>query len=73
MRVKDLILNQFTKGKKYEITHYDEDNGFTKYKGAVEAIDSISIFVIVYECDGEKDEGSTWIHWREIDAIEEIE
>lgn len=74
MRVKDLILDQFTKGKKYEITDYDEDNGFTKYKGTVEAIDTTAVFVIVYESDGEvHEQEGTWIHWRDIDALEEIE
>lgn len=68
MRVEDLILSQFEIGKRYEITDYDEDNGFTKYKGTVEVIDSTTVFVSVYESDGKAhEEDATWFHWRDID------
>ncbi|KXY51068.1 hypothetical protein AT268_31690 [Bacillus cereus] len=72
MKVRDLIFKQLELGKKYEITHYDEDNGFTRYRGTVEKFNDTSVFIRVFETDGEKDEGTTWIDWRDIDAFEEL-
>ncbi|MBE7114502.1 hypothetical protein FT641_18215 [Bacillus paranthracis] len=72
MKVKDMILNQFVLGCKYEITHHDEDNGYTVYKGIVADVDETSVQMSVYETDGEEDRGSTWINWRNIYAFEKI-
>ncbi|MFV1457069.1 hypothetical protein [Bacillus mycoides] len=73
MRVKDMVLNHIQKGSKYRITHYDENNGFTVYKCEIGAIDSTSVFILVFEMDGEEIDVATWIHWRGIDVIEEIQ
>ena len=72
MKVRDMILNQFELGGKYEITHHDEDNGNTVYKGTVVDRDEYALQVNVYETDGEEDNGDTWINWRNIYAFEKI-
>ncbi|MCM3735584.1 hypothetical protein OCF63_12210 [Bacillus wiedmannii] len=73
IKVKDLVLNYIQKGSKYKIIHYDKNNGFTVYKCEIGAIDSTSIFMLVFEMNGEEVDDARWMHWREIDAIEKIQ
>ena len=73
MKVKDLVLNQFEKEEKYEITTSDEDEGLVKYKCTVKAIDSTSIFATFFEMDGEECDFAAWVNWREIVTLDKIQ
>ncbi|MEC3598403.1 hypothetical protein ACTFRD_11270 [Bacillus cereus group sp. MYBK249-1] len=73
IRVWTLVMNLFEIGKKYKIIILDEDNGQVVYKCTVKAKDGGNLLIDVYETDGEEDYGQTWIKWRWILEMEQLE
>lgn len=70
IKVADLILNLFEVGKKYKITTFDSDYGYTEQKCFVKEKTEESLLLDIYEPFETK---GCWIHWTELDAVEEIE
>lgn len=70
IEVAELILNLFEVGKKYKITTFDSYLGHTEQKCFVKGKTEESLLLDIYEPFETK---GCWIHWTELDAIEEIE
>lgn len=75
MKIREctLVMNLFEVGKKYKIAVFDEDNGNVVYKCTVKEKDGDYLLIDVYETDGEEDYGQTWIKWRWILEMEQLE
>ncbi|MDR4903082.1 MULTISPECIES: hypothetical protein [Bacillus cereus group] len=70
MKVSELVMNLFEVDKKYEITIFDPDNGFFEYKCFVDVKTEENLYMNVFE---PSEIGGHWIHWTDVDAVEEIE
>lgn len=63
-------MNLFEVEKKYEITTFEEDNGYFKYKCSVDEKNEDDLFITIFE---PPNIGGIWIHWTDVDDVKEIE
>ena len=70
MKVPEMVIGLVEVGKKYEITTFDEKYGHTPYNCVVKKKNDESILIEVME---PQHVCSFWVHWTELDTIEEME
>ncbi|MEG7339150.1 hypothetical protein V6E27_10980 [Bacillus cereus] len=70
MKVAELIMNLFEVEKKYKITTFDSDFGHSEHKCFVKGKTEENLLLDIFEPFETK---GCWIHWTELDAVEEIE